>query len=400
MIAKHPLCFPRRLSRSAALAALLCAPLAAAPAFAESSQQDEAQEAAKAGALGVFEEVPANSDKPMVDLVNPPRISLGNARNIQFCANDRSTYSITWENDIFAGTDSDYTNGVRLSYLTPCNTHFLIDGWARHMLSHFYGTAASWYGVYSLGQNIYTPEDIEDRNPGEGSRPYAGFLYGSVGVVIDRRAGPWRKFDRLDTIALDLGIVGNASNAEHTQKVVHEIINDRKPMGWDDQLEDEIGVRLLFERKWRYMADAPMPFLPFEADVIPHIGLALGNVDTSAAGGVMLRFGDGLRHDYGPPRVRPGLAGPGFLNGDQEIGWNVFVGGEVRAVGRDIFLEGNTVKDSASVDPFPFYSDVQGGMAVQVGRAEMSFTYVLRSPQYEAQSGWAQFGSVNVRSQF
>lgn len=317
----------------------------------------------------------------------------------RFCFDTRGTISVTWENDIFAGTDSDYTNGVRLSYVTPCNNHFLADRLARNFLEHLYPTSTRWYGVYGVGQNIYTPEDIEDPDPGPDYRPYAGFLYGTFGIIADTRAKPGHRFDTLDSFVVDLGVVGNASNAEHAQRFVHEVINDRKPVGWDDQLEDEPGVRLLFERKWRVGQDRPFGVMPFEVDALPHLGLALGNVDTSAAAGLMLRLGHDLNDDYGPPRVRPGLAGPGFFT-DYGLGWYLFTGLEGRYVARDIFLEGNTFKDSASTDPFAFYTDIQAGAAVQLGPTELAFTYVLRSPQYERQSGWAQFGSVNFRSRF
>ena len=320
-------------------------------------------------------------------------------RVVPACDDARGALSATWENDIFAGTDSDYTNGVRLSYVTPCDNHFLLDRLARNALSRLYPSATRWHGTYAFGQNIYTPEDIEDPNPGPDARPYAGFLYASAGVIADVRSQAPGGVDRLDSFVVDLGVVGPASAAENAQKIVHEIINDRDPVGWDDQIENEPGFRVMLERKWRFGRDRPMPWVPVEIDALPHLGVALGNVDTSAAAGGLLRIGRSLQHDYGPPRVRPGLAGPAVY-AEKDLGWYLFAGYEFRYVARDIFLEGNSYQDSASVDPFPFYSDVQTGAAVQLGPSELAFTYILRSPQYEAQSGWAQFGSVNVRTKF
>lgn len=43
-------------------------------------------------------------------------------------SSEGGTISATFENDIFGGTDRNYTNGVRLDYVTPRND---LPGWAR-----------------------------------------------------------------------------------------------------------------------------------------------------------------------------------------------------------------------------------------------------------------------------
>ena len=48
-------------------------------------------------------------------------------------------------------------------------------------------------------------------------------------------------------------------------------------------------------------------------DLIPNAGVSLGNVLTQASAGLTLRFGQDLANDYGPPRVRPAMAGAGFF---------------------------------------------------------------------------------------
>ncbi len=301
-------------------------------------------------------------------------------------------FSITVENDIFSGTDRDYTNGLRLDYISEKNDLTAAGRYARRNLS-WLSDAKDWYEVYALGQNMFTPSDITDPTPAHGQRPYAGFLYGSFGVSADRG-------DRLDTMAIDLGVVGDPSLAERSQKVVHDIIDADKPVGWDQQLEEEPGFRLLYERKYRYGYQLPFSVLGFGFDAAPHANVALGTIDTSAGMGLTVRFGQHLSDDYGPPRVRPAVAGPGFFNGDRLFSWYLFAGAEGRVTGRNIFLEGNTFGGVDGVTINRFGADLQLGAAVQLGPVEMSYTHVLRTEEYAAQDRFGGFGSVNIRADF
>lgn len=302
------------------------------------------------------------------------------------------TYSFTFENDIFAGDDKNYTNGVRLDYVTPRNG---LPFWARFARRNlgWLTDAEDWYATYALGQNMYTPSDISLDDPPADDRPYAGFFYGSVGIVADRR-------DRLDTLALDFGVVGPAARADQVQSIVHELIGAQDPKGWKHQLENEAAFRLLYERKYRYLSRLDLGILDLETDAAPHLGVALGNVDTSASAGVTVRIGDRLADNYGPPRVRPALAGPGFFDPTGGLGWYVFAGAEVRLIGRNIFVEGNTFGDGPGVEPKRLIADLHAGLALQYNRVELTYTHVLRSPEFRGQDGSTDFGSLNLRFRF
>lgn len=68
---------------------------------------------------------------------------------------------------------------------------------------------------YALGQDMYTPKDISLRNPPLDDQPYAGWLYGSAGLIAETGR-------QLDQLELTVGMVGPASLAEETQKRVHD----------------------------------------------------------------------------------------------------------------------------------------------------------------------------------
>jgi lipid A 3-O-deacylase len=136
----------------------------------------------------------------------------------------RGTWSFTIENDIIAGTDRDYTNGALVSYVGPSNNLPLVGRIVRDNLD-WLTTAKKWHMAYGVGQNMYTPQDITTTTPDPADRPYAGFLYGSIGIAADRRDSDG-ELRQLDVLALDVGIVGKGSLAEQAQKFVHKAIDD------------------------------------------------------------------------------------------------------------------------------------------------------------------------------
>ena len=302
----------------------------------------------------------------------------------------RGTLSFTLENDLFAGTDRDYTSGVLLQYIGARNDLPDWGHWAKDRLG-WLTDADSWHVSYGLGQNMYTPQDIGLSTPPPDDRPYAGFLYGSLGLIGNDDG------KRLDILQLDIGVVGEYSLAEDSQKFVHSVIGSQNPEGWDTQLENEVAFRVLFERTWRAGRKLPVDMFDLEVDFTPHAGGALGTVETYLAAGFGARIGQDLGDDFGPPRVRPALSGPGFFEDQDGFSWYVFAGIQGRAVARDLFVEGNTFTDGPGLDVRRIQGDLQAGVAVQVLRTEVAFTYVLRSPQYIGQDHFARFGSVNLR---
>lgn len=314
------------------------------------------------------------------------------------CALGRGhTLSFTIENDLVADSDRDYTNGFRLDYVTPANCPAGLARWARANLSGLL-PARAWYLSAGVGQSIYTPPDISQRDPDPEERPYAGWLYGAIAIAGDTGPREGGLGARLDTLALDIGVVGTAALGEPLQTEWHRLTGFSLPEGWDRQLEDEVAFRLIYDQKRRF-TDAYFDGA-LEANVIPHANIALGTLDISAGAGLTVRIGQALDDDYGPPRVRPAVSSPGFFSDAQMFSWYLFAGGEIRAVGRNLLLEGNTFRDSRGVTIHPFYADLQAGAAIQLGRAELAYTHVFRSKEYIGQDEWAEFGSLNLRVKF
>ncbi len=301
---------------------------------------------------------------------------------------DDGILTLQFENDLFGSTDEHFTHGTRIAWMAPENR---VPEWVIDAASWvpLFNEKASKRVVFSLGQSIFTPDDITVRNPAPGERPYAGWTYVGVGLIsVDG--------DQLDNLQLDIGIVGPHSFAEQVQKQWHEQFGFARPEGWDSQIRDEPGVVLTYERKWRRWRRFGL--IGLDGDLTPHAGLSLGNVLTQAATGFTVRLGGDLakNYDYGPPRIRPSLPGSDFFTTAGGFSWYVFAGIEARGVLRNIFLDGNSFRDSASVDKKPFVGDIQAGIAFIIGPARLSYTHTWRSKEFETQDDTDQFGAVSL----
>ncbi|WP_460994321.1 lipid A-modifier LpxR family protein, partial [Staphylococcus aureus] len=74
---------------------------------------------------------------------------------------------------------------------------------------------------------------------------------------------------------------------------------------------------------------------------------------------------------------RLAMPGTGFFEiPEKKWGWYLFAGVDARAVARNIFLDGNTFKDSPSVDKFPLVADANAGLALTYDQLRISYTLV------------------------
>jgi hypothetical protein len=313
---------------------------------------------------------------------------------------ERGSLTVYSENDKYlAGTDQAYTNGFKLSYLSPdLSTLRTADVAAparafATALGRFVPDDHTYKFGFSLGQNIYTPVDTQTPAPQPEDRPYAGWLYTGVALHVlypeATAGGP----ARLDIFELNLGLVGPSALGEDVQNGYHKIIGVAEARGWDHQIRDEPGINLIYERRLRYSSAAARQ--GWGADFIPRAGLSLGNVFTYANVGAELRAGWKLPADFGASLIRPsGDAAPDRIRPD----YGIFLFGafEGRAVARDITLDGNTFKDGPSVDKKPLVADFYGGIGFSAPWLQLRYTQVLRTKEFEGQRDSQVFGSISA----
>jgi hypothetical protein len=201
-----------------------------------------------------------------------------------------------------------------------------------------------------------------------------------------------------DSFELQLGTVGPSALGKEVQNNFHDVIRSPEFMGWDNQIKDEPGFLAYFERKWRLRMQHDDSKLG--VDLMPHAALSLGNVRTAAQAGIAARVGFNLPADFVTNSARNsahsalGLGGESWLNFD----WGIygFVSLEGSAVARNIFLDGNTYKDSHSVEKEPFVSDFAFGVGAHIDVLELRYSRVRRSEEFVGQDGSQHFGSLTL----
>lgn len=318
---------------------------------------------------------PAAAQDALVDQAPPP--------------DPYGTFTFSIENDMFGGSDRYYTNGFQFAYRSGSADLPGPLEWLNQRLDWLMGPGNLRWG-WAAGQSLFTPEDTETTQPDPRDRPYAGYLYGALSLSRTSELTS-------NLFELQLGVVGPSALGEFVQNNYHDLINIDQTNGWKTQLKDEPAITALYERRWR----RPLGQIgPVQVEAIPALNISLGNVQTYAGAGALFRMGQGLEADYGPPRMRPALAGSTWIQPRQELGWYLFAGVDGRAVARDIFLDGNTWRESRSVDKRLLAGDFQAGAAVLWRGVRFSYTQVWRSEEFYGQKGTQSFGSLSVSFRF
>jgi hypothetical protein len=311
------------------------------------------------------------------------------------------TFSVLFENDLFADTDRHYTNGIKLSWTSRDlrqyshweHTPEWMTGLFQSM-DRFQPGREKNIGLFA-GQKIFTPNDIQRRDLIVDDRPYAGWLYGGMSLNSKNTRA-------LDTIEIQLGLVGPAALGEETQNFVHELRDIPTAKGWDNQLENELAFALVYQRKqrlWEFFDPGSL----LGADLIGHIGGAGGTVFTYANAGIEMRVGRNIPADFGTSLIRPGgdVSAP-VLTADaphhdpRRFGVHAFAAVTGRTVLRDVFLDGNTFEDSHSVDSNTLVGDLIVGTGVAWHGMKLTYSQVLRTREFDGQDTGSQYGSVNL----
>ncbi len=289
-------------------------------------------------------------------------------------ANPRHHLRVMFENDSFIGEDNAYTHGSRIDYARG----FGSEGWA--------------YGL-SLTQNIYTP-DHKTRGNVMDEHPYAGYL--AVGGALLHKA------ENIGFSAeLQLGTTGKPSLAENAQHTVHAIGNMEQWKGWGEQIPSEATIQLTMRQDWR------IPFAEhrfcdrYETDGTFFTREQLGTVALGGAAGLTLRFGKNLPDSMQVNGSEAANFGMGLLNKPnyrpEELAWFVYAQGQVRFVGRDMFIDGGVFHhfDSPCTRK-PWIAELQVGAAASYQGIDYQVGLVWSSRTYKGEAKAPMYGTCGV----
>lgn len=326
---------------------------------------------------------------------------------------DDSYLTFYFDNDLFGGSDRNYTNGGRLSWVSgsrEVGDFGAVQRWLRRLSGdpRSFGVFQRVTGFedpdkirynfgFSLTQLMFTPADPQPFGQPAGQRRYAGWLgLGSSLHVKDDRI--------LNSIEFTVGTTGGNSFAEETQDFIHDLRDIEKFNGWGEQVPSEITADLSFVQK-RRLDLADFGYGAIRVDGITEWGVRLGTFRTAAHFGGLFRVGYNLPPDFSDPRLsgtayshRYFGAGSGYRGH-----WSVYTlfGATLRGVAHDATLDGPlfTSFDTGNKRR-PLVGEVFAGFGVRYRRVELSYAHTWRTEEYRAQRGISDFGSVAVRVQF
>ncbi len=134
------------------------------------------------------------------------------------------------DNDVFGDSDRYFTNLFALTFNARLATLAL----------RRWGPSALSLDVAAV-QSIYTPRFLRLPAPTWGDRPYAGWLRGRVGAVLQGRRDALGRY-------LSAGVVGPGALGKQTQRAVHTVLGSYQPEGWATQLPSRVSVQVALER--------------------------------------------------------------------------------------------------------------------------------------------------------
>ena len=214
-----------------------------------------------------------------------------------------------------------------------------------------------------------------------------------------------RAEDQLDTLEVHLGLLGPGACGQEAQDFIHDLRGFEKFKGWDNQLRNEPGIVATWEHKQKWTRVNPE--MQFGYDAITHTGLSLGNVSTHLNAGAEVRIGWALPDDFGTSAIRPGGQNstpdstwdPRFI-GEKKWGLHAFASFDIRLVGYDIFLDGNSFKNSHSVTKESVVADAALGIAYIVGGGRLSYAQIFRTKEFSGQDSSHSYGSLSFSYTF
>lgn len=283
-----------------------------------------------------------------------------------------SNISLYLENDVIARTDQNYTHGTRV-YIEKDNTP---DYLKRKFENH------SIISGFQVGQHLYTPYDLDEKELIVDDRPYGGWLYfGRYHIFTDNK--------QFHLLGVDLGVTGPPSMAKEAQTIWHKIVGSTIPQGWDNQIKFEVGVNITYRYKYKIKYKNII-------DLIPQIGVNAGNIFTLANYGATIRVGYNIPDDFGYLKNEPSIR----AHKDKKIGIYGFAGIDQSLICRNIFLDGNTFRSSHSVEKNRVVNEYSYGIGLNSCRFSIILTMNHRTKEFKLQKKDHSFGTCLITLKF
>jgi len=318
------------------------------------------------------------------------------------------------DNDVFGGSDANYTNGARLAWISGA-MDFEDVGPFQSWLRPFTGDSKSlplfqaltgfddmdrvdYHFGASLTQLMFTPESWWVYGQPPLQRPYAGWL--GLGLSLHAKDD-----EVLNAVEFTIGVVGKDSQAEPTQDFIHDLVEIQKFNGWDYQVPSELTVDMSLVQK-RRMVFFSMGDGAIRLDAIGEWGLRLGSFRTKAHIGGTFRLGYNLPPDFTDPRLSDTAYAQRYFRDEGDYGgpWSAYLlfGVTGRAVAYDATIDGPMFESNFKTGSHrePFVGEFFAGFGVRYEDYEVGYAHTFRSREFKEQSEVHDFGTLALRMRF
>jgi len=291
-----------------------------------------------------------------------------------------------FENDMYFNTDYDYTAGIRLSWLY----HVKNPRKNIYDVSPFNFGGSDTYRNFALVHQIFTPKNKSSKALQTKDRPYAGWTYFESGIHRSSASN-------LHSLNLRVGIVGKYSGAEFFQNALHKLIDAQHVNGWDNQLHNELGINFKYTHKRRFFFTKQNKL---DLSFIPFTEIELGNVSTEMTAGFAVRVGYNIPKDFGVSSIDvggedgiPSHKGHLFSH-KQAWSYSFNLNMATSLVARDIFLDGNTFKNSHKVNKEQMIAYGGIGFSLQYKRFVFDFIQTYNTRKFNSEDKGHDTGSI------
>ncbi|MEM6898299.1 MAG: lipid A deacylase LpxR family protein [Pseudomonadota bacterium] len=305
------------------------------------------------------------------------------------------TLVLSVENDVFTGSDNQYTNGVSITWssdeLVRYDKRAPIRKWASifQFLPGFDPNQSDSFVSLSLIHEMNTPSDITIPDPPLDDQPYSGVLLFDTSLYskTERWNQAW---------SVRVGAVGPITQADHLQTSYHEWIGADEPLGWDTQLPNEVIVNLGYTAGYTdWYLETPSGL---EWRVSPVVNAELGTYATAVGGGLFLEAGNGLENTLGTASLGQGLGSIVGIGSKPTDEWKVsaYAGIGGYAVGHYLPLDGTVFRDSRSVDADPYLAFGSLGVTARYKKLVASFGLTFGATPFEDEDDDIDYGALSI----